>query len=113
MAVNPDKELADSLERIRADIAALSGTVSQLVSDTAGIQASLRKKVNNAAKQASAAGEELMNEAVEMGGEALHAAAKSASGAVDSIEGQIVRNPMTSVLVALGLGFAIGLVSRK
>ena len=113
MAASADKELSDSLERIRADIAALSDTVSQLVSDTAGIQASLRKKVNSAAKQATAAGEELMNDAIEMGGEALDAAARTAAGAVDSVEAQIVRNPMTSVLVALGLGFALGLVTRK
>ena len=113
MASNADKDLSESLERIRADIAGLSETVSQLVSDTAGIQASLRKKVNNAAKQAAAAGEEMMSDAVEMGGEAMASAARSATAAVDQVEGQIMKNPLTSVLIALGLGFVAGLVSRK
>lgn len=113
MASNADKDLGENLERIRADIAALSETVSQLVSDTAGIQASLRKKVNTAARQAAAAGEDMMNDAVEMGGEAVASVARSATAAVDQVEGQIARNPMTSVLIALGLGFVAGLVSRK
>jgi ElaB/YqjD/DUF883 family membrane-anchored ribosome-binding protein len=113
MASNPEKDLADSLERIRADIASLSGTVGQLVSDTAGIQASLKKRVNSAAKQAAAVGEEFLSEASEIGSEALQAATKSASAAVDNVETQIARNPFTAVLIALGLGFAVGLISRK
>lgn len=113
MAANPEKELSDSLEQIRADISALAGTVSQLVSDTAGIQSTLKRKVNATAKQAAAAGERLMDDTMEMGSEALASVTKSATAAVDSMEGQIAKNPMTSVLVALGLGFAIGLITRK
>jgi ElaB/YqjD/DUF883 family membrane-anchored ribosome-binding protein len=108
-----DKDLADALERIRTDISALSGTVSQLVSDTAGIQTTLKRKVNSAAKQAGQAGEQLMSDAMEMGEEALTAASRTASAALGNVEGHIARNPMASVLVALGLGFAIGIITRK
>jgi hypothetical protein len=42
MATNTDKDVAEQLETIRADISALSETVSQLASHTAGIHASLK-----------------------------------------------------------------------
>jgi ElaB/YqjD/DUF883 family membrane-anchored ribosome-binding protein len=113
MAANPDKELADNLEQIRADIAALAGTVSQLVSDTAGIQTTLKKKATQTAKQAAAAGERLMDETMEMGNEALSSLTRQATAAVDNVEGQISKNPMTSVLVAVGLGFVLGMMTRK
>lgn len=108
-----EKDLADHLERIRADIGSLSETVSQLVSDTAGIQATLKRRATNAAKQAAAFGEEVVHEAGELGSEAMHAAARTANAAVHGVEAQIERNPLTAVLVALGFGFAIGLLSRK
>ena len=113
MASNPEKDLADSLERIRSDIAALGQTVGQLASDTAGIQATLKKRVSSAAKQAAAMGEEMLDEATDMGTEAMHAAARTATSMVDSAETQIARNPLTSVLVALGLGLALGIISRR
>lgn len=108
-----EKDLADHLETIRKDIASLSETVGQLVSDTAGIQASLKKRVSAAAKQATAAGEQLVSDAADMGNDAMHAVAREASAAVNTVEREIARNPLTAVLIALGAGFAIGLMSRK
>lgn len=104
-----EKELSEHLATIRADIAALSDTVAQLVHDTAGIQANLRRKVREAAH----AGEEFLHRAEHMGEEALHAAARSAGAAVHNVEHTIERNPLTAVLVALGFGVVIGLVTRK
>jgi ElaB/YqjD/DUF883 family membrane-anchored ribosome-binding protein len=108
-----EKDFNDNLDKIRAEISALTDTVSKLVSDTAGMQAALKKKVNAAAKQATAMGEEFVSDAVDMGNDAIHAATRAAAGAIDNVEGQIARNPMTAVLVALGIGFAVGLVTRK
>lgn len=108
-----EKDLADHLETIRKDIASLSETVGQLVSDTAGIQASLKKRVGAAAKQATAVGEQLVSDAADMGNDAMHAVAREAGAAVNSVEREIARNPLTAVLIALGAGFAIGLMSRK
>lgn len=106
MAASADKDLAEQIDIIRADIASLTKTVSQLVSDTAGIHASLKQRISNAARSA-------VNEAEKLGGEAMHAAARGATAAVTSVEAQIERNPLTAVLIALGLGVAIGLLSRK
>ena len=108
-----EEDVAALIERIRADIAGLSETVSQLVTDTSGIQATLRKRVNSAAKGAAKAGGDLLGEATAIGEEAIDAAAKSATAAVSTIESEIARNPLTSVLIALGFGFAVGLLTRK
>jgi len=113
MAASADKDLAEHLETIRTDIASLTKAVSQLATDTAGIQASLKQRVSNAAKSAVGAGEEILGGAEKLGGEAMHAAARGATAAVTSVEAQIERNPLTAVLIALGLGVAIGLLSRK
>jgi ElaB/YqjD/DUF883 family membrane-anchored ribosome-binding protein len=113
MATSPEKDLSDHLERIRADISSLSETVATLVSDTAGIKSTLKRGATNAAKQAAAFGEDVIHEATEMGNDAMHAAARGANAAVQSVESQIERNPLTSVLIALGFGFAIGILTRK
>jgi ElaB/YqjD/DUF883 family membrane-anchored ribosome-binding protein len=113
MAARADEDLAEHIERIRSDIAALSETVAQLVSDTAGIQATLKRRVNAAAKQAAKTGSDFLGEASALGEEALEAAERGATAAVDTIETQIARNPLTAVLIALGFGFAVGLWSRK
>ena len=113
MAARTEEDLAEHIERIRSDIASLSQTVSQLVNDTAGIQATLKRRVNAAAKQAAQTGGDILGEATALGEEAVEAAARGATAAVDSIETQIARNPLTAVLIALGFGFAVGLLSRS
>jgi len=113
MAASADKVLAEHLEIIRADIASLTKTVSQLAADTARIQTSLKQRVGNAAKSAVGAGEAILNEAEKLGGEAMHATARRATAVVDAVEVQFKRNPLIAVLIALGLGVAIRLLSRK
>ena len=113
MATKAEEDLAAHVDRIRADIATLSETVGQLVKDTSGIQASLRRRVNTAARDAARVGGDMLGEATAIGEEAIDAAAKGATAAVNSIEAEIARNPLTSVLIALGFGFAVGLLTRK
>jgi ElaB/YqjD/DUF883 family membrane-anchored ribosome-binding protein len=107
MAASTDKDVAEQLETVRADIAALSETVSQLASHTAGIHASLKERLSNAARSAA-------SEAEKLGDEAMHAAARGATVAMTDIEAEIARRPLTAALIALGFGVAIGLhFSRK
>ena len=102
MAASTDKDVAEQLETIRADISKLSETVSELASHTAGIHASLKERLTNAAKSA-------VSEAEKLGDEAMHAAARGATAAVSDIEAEIARHPLTAALIALGFGVAIGL----
>ena len=90
----------------------LSKTVSQLAGDTARIQANLSQRVSSAAKNAMV-GEEILNEAEKLGGSAMRATARGATAAVDAVEAQIKRNPSIAVLIALGFGGLLGLLSRK
>jgi ElaB/YqjD/DUF883 family membrane-anchored ribosome-binding protein len=113
MAATADKDVAEHIETIRTDIASLSKTVSNLVNDAAGIQATLRNRVNAGAKRAAAAGEHLFNDAAGMGEDAIDAVAKGATAALSGVESQIARNPLPSVLIALGFGVAIGFLSRR
>jgi ElaB/YqjD/DUF883 family membrane-anchored ribosome-binding protein len=113
MATPTEKELSDNLDRIRADIASLTESVKTLVSDSAGIQSALKSKVSATAKQAANAGERVLHEAGEMGHEALEAAHKQAGQALNAVEGHIRTNPFAAVMIAAGIGFALGLINRK
>ena len=113
MATPTEKELSDNLEKIRADISSLTDSVKTLMSDSAGIQSALKSKVNATAKQAANVGERVLHEAGELGSEALEAAHKQATYAVNTVEGQIRQNPFAAVLIAAGVGFAFGLINRK
>ncbi|WP_421724756.1 DUF883 family protein [Bauldia sp.] len=113
MATNAEKETAENLEKLRADIADLTETVKGLVSDTAGIQSELKEKLDQTARHAAAAGESILHDAAEKGHEAFDAAAKQASDKLDEIEVKITRNPFTAVMIALGIGFVFGLINRR
>ncbi|MEP0322079.1 DUF883 family protein [Bauldia litoralis] len=113
MATTTDKEMSENLDKLRADIAALSATVKTLVSDTSGIQSTLKKKFDETTQQASSMGERIIKDATGMGNDALAAAAKQASSTIDEVEVKITKNPFASVLIALGVGFAVGLLNRR
>jgi ElaB/YqjD/DUF883 family membrane-anchored ribosome-binding protein len=113
MATTTDKDMSENLDKLRADIAALSATVKTLVADTSGIQSTLKKKFDETTRQASSMGEKIIKDATDMSNDALHAAARQASNTIDEVEVKITRNPFASVLIALGVGFAIGLLNRR
>jgi len=113
MAAPTEKELSESLEKIRSDISSLTDSVKSLMAESAGIQSALKSKVNNTARQAANVGERVLHEAGELSAEAIDAAQKQATFAVNSVEGHIRQNPFMAVLVAAGLGFAFGLINRK
>ncbi len=113
MAIKSETDISDHIDRIRSDIATLSETVAQLVSDTAGIQATLRKRLTTAVGRTASAGSDLLSEAAAIGEDAVAAAARGATATARSIGGEIARNPLAAILVALGFGFAVGLFTRK
>ncbi|MBN9023999.1 MAG: DUF883 family protein [Rhizobiales bacterium] len=113
MATPSEKELSDNLDRIRADIASLTDSVKTLMADSAGIQSALKSKVNSTARQAANVGERIMSEAGDFGAEALDVAQKQATQAVSSVEGHIRQNPFAAVMIAAGIGLALGLLNRK
>ena len=113
MATNTEKDMSEHLDKIRADIAALSATVKALASDTAGIQSKIGESLDKRSKQAAAVGGKLAQDAMNMGSDALTAASNQANETLKDIETTVARKPLTALLIALGLGFVLGLFSRR
>ena len=116
MASNPNpKERADldigqNLDQLRADLATLSETVARLASEgAASAKSQFRASAGRATRGANAAGEQLYQDISALGRDA----SDTAHAATGQIESQIARNPITAVLVALGIGFAFGALSRR
>jgi len=113
MATTSEKDFQDDLKALRADIAALTDTVGNLASQATRAEAGVTKSVKKAAKGAIGTGEDLLDEGVELGHDAARAATSGARAGVSSLEHQIEQNPMNAVLIALGIGFVVGLVGHK
>ncbi|MEX0851715.1 MAG: hypothetical protein WD036_00300 [Bauldia sp.] len=112
-----EKDLHKDLEALRSDLVALTETVRRLVGDVAEARAGMREAVKSAAKDAAkgaaAAGEELLSDAMKLGGDAAGAAGDAAHATVASLEAEIRRNPISAVFTALGIGFVIGIIGRR
>ncbi len=105
-----DMDLVQNFDQLRADIAALTETVARLASEGAtSAKSEIRDSASRMARKANAAGEQLLQDASVLGRDA----ANTAHVATAQIEYQIARNPIATVLVALGIGFVIGAMSRR
>lgn len=93
------EELQAQIETLKEDLAAISKTLTDLV--RSGVREG-KSKVERTAAQYKRQGMDQADAAME---EAL------AYG--EALEGKIVQNPFAAVLVALGLGFLVGLMSRR
>jgi ElaB/YqjD/DUF883 family membrane-anchored ribosome-binding protein len=84
--------------------------VARLASEgAASARSQIKDSTGRAARGASAAGQQIYQDAAALGRDA----AGTAHIATAEIESQIARNPMATVLVALGIGFAVGFMSRR
>jgi ElaB/YqjD/DUF883 family membrane-anchored ribosome-binding protein len=113
MAATPEQEFQKDLDTIRADIAALTDTVGKLATEASKAQAAMAKTARAAGKKAAGIGEEMWDEAMQLGQDTAEAASHAAAAGVSTLEKEIRRNPFTSVLIALGVGFLVGVVGRK
>jgi ElaB/YqjD/DUF883 family membrane-anchored ribosome-binding protein len=92
-------DLSADLVALRADIARLSDTMAGLV----------RSQANSA----SAAVKGVMGDARDQLSQAASQAQESALGAAADLERRIEKNPLTAVLIAAGIGMALGMMSRS
>jgi ElaB/YqjD/DUF883 family membrane-anchored ribosome-binding protein len=113
MATSPDKDFQNDIESLRSDIAALTDTVGKLASEAVKAQAAFAKDARKAAKAAGKVGEEMWEEAQQLGADGLDAAGDAAQAGIASLESQIKRSPMSAVLIALGIGFVVGILGHK
>jgi ElaB/YqjD/DUF883 family membrane-anchored ribosome-binding protein len=92
-------DLAADLAALRADIARLSDTMSGLV--------------KTQANSAGAAVRGAMGDARDQLSQAAAQAQDSALGAAAELERKIEKNPLTAVLIAAGIGMALGMMSKS
>jgi len=92
-------DLADDLAALRADVAKLSDTIAGLVrTQTGSATAAVRGAVDDARDQLSQAAAQAQDRAL---------------GAAADIERRIEANPLTAVLIAAGIGVALGMMSKS
>ena len=98
---------------VAADAEALQSQIEALKGDIAGISATLADLVKSGIREGRAKAEKTAKHYKKQGMEQADAAIEGARAYGEALEGQIERNPFSAVLVALGLGFLIGLMSRR
>ena len=113
MVTTPETDFQKDLAALRADIAALTNTVGTLATQASRAEAAIAKNLKRAAKDAVGAGEDIWDEGIHLGQDAAKAAVDGARAGASTLEHQIVKNPMNAVLIALGIGFIVGIVSHK
>lgn len=109
-----ENNLQNGLDAIRADITGLTETVGKLATEAGRVQADMAKTVKRAAKNAAGVGEEMWDEVVDIGEDTVNAARHAAQTGASALGNEIKRNPLLSVLIALGIGLvAAGMLRRK
>jgi ElaB/YqjD/DUF883 family membrane-anchored ribosome-binding protein len=93
------ESLEEQIETLKGDISAISATLQDLVKSSVREG---RAKVERTAEQYKQQGKAQADAAID-----------GARAYGEALEGHIERNPFSAVLVALGLGFLIGLMSRR
>jgi ElaB/YqjD/DUF883 family membrane-anchored ribosome-binding protein len=91
----------------------LEAQIETLKSDIAAISATLADLVKSSVRQGRAKAERTAEQYMRQGQEQADAAIEGARAYGEALEGQITKNPFTAVLVALGLGYLVGLMSRR
>jgi ElaB/YqjD/DUF883 family membrane-anchored ribosome-binding protein len=96
-----------------SDVESLEAQIETLKGDIAAISATLTDLVRSGVREGRAKAERTAEHYKQQGKEQADAALEGARAYGEALEGQIERNPFSAVLVALGLGFLIGLMSRR
>jgi ElaB/YqjD/DUF883 family membrane-anchored ribosome-binding protein len=108
-----NKNLQKDLEAIRADIEALGDTIGKLAAEATRTRSRMAADVRRAARTATDAGEDILEETKHLGRDAAEAASDAADLGLSTIEKEIKRSPVGAVLVALGIGFLIGIIGHR
>lgn len=93
--------------------AALEAEVGRLREDLASLTSTLRDVVGEEARSATEALREGANRAKSSARGAAERAEASAKEGLDTLQSNVERNPWVAVLIALGLGFIVGAMSRR
>jgi ElaB/YqjD/DUF883 family membrane-anchored ribosome-binding protein len=98
-AATGEESLEAQIETLKADLAAVRATLAEL----------LKSGVRKGRARAEHAAEDYLKQ----GQEQADAAKESARVFTEALEGQITKNPLTAVLIALGFGYFVGMLGRR
>lgn len=92
-------QLETEFAKLREDVASLADTVKGIAANEArGVSDALRSSLESAAKQARNASKRVKSEAHD---------------AAESLQASVEEHPISSVLVALGVGVVVGMMLRR
>lgn len=103
------EQLGKDLERLREDLNAINESVADL--SRAGMSEG-RDRVAAQLDELARRTTQLGNDLNSRGRQAAHQAGEKAGAMTRDLEEAINRNPITAMLIAMGLGFLIGMSSR-
>ena len=103
-------DLGEQIRTLRSDLSQLSNSVAQLVQSQS---TSLREAAMGAVGAARDRVGATVSGVAEQGRHVADQAQTQVAAMAREIEAQIGRNPMTAVVIALGIGFAFGLMTRS
>jgi ElaB/YqjD/DUF883 family membrane-anchored ribosome-binding protein len=106
-------ELKKETDAVKRDAQSMSDQIEELRSDLAAVAATLSDLVRSGAREGRETVERTADYYLSEGRRQADAALDGARAYGEALEGQITRNPFSAVLVALGLGFLVGLMSRR
>lgn len=109
-AQGQDRELNQQIEKLRKDMAELGSTVRELAQEQS---AAAQRSFSQATDRLSRKGHQIAEDARAAGQQAVDYSSELAKERYDQFETTVRNNPTTSVLVALGLGYVAGLLSRN
>ncbi len=110
METTQSKIFQTDLEAVRSDIAALTENVRKLAGEASKAQAAMAKTVRKAAKTSVGLGTKMWDEAAELGHDTSEAVTDATYAGVANLKRQIKQNPVNTALIALGIGFVVGLI---
>ena len=104
------QRLVKDVSAVKDDIAALTDQITDAINTFAG---AAKKQARNGYKQARAGVNSALDEASERGSDMLDATQDAAVSLHETLEDAIAERPFTTVGLALGLGFLIGVSWRR
>jgi ElaB/YqjD/DUF883 family membrane-anchored ribosome-binding protein len=96
-----------------SEVESLQEQIEALKNDITAISTTLTGLVKTGVREGRARAERTAENYKQQGMQQAEAAMEGARAYGEALEGHIERNPFSAVLVALGLGFLIGLMSRR
>ena len=103
MSTAKTSDVTEQIEQLRLDIATLTQTVKQLALENIRTSAEhLRDTASSAAHKSADASQDALKDATRL-----------VEDTARDLESRVRQRPLTAMLVALGAGFVLGLITRR